>query len=160
MRDRLATLKRLVSLYGVVEEMHSVELQRMTAAVNEAQQAIGVQQQVVRSARFNGRDALTAGDRMGWTMAETLRETAGWKRRRLDEIRLEREGLNDAAREQYVASRLKSEQMKRVVDRVAERIKTEEERRAQAVSDDRFLARRRWTDARDEWRIDAEMKAS
>lgn len=160
MRARLATLKRLVNLYGVVEEMHSVELQRTTAAVREADQAIGVQHEVARLARFHGRDALTAGDRMGWTMAETLRETAGRKRRRLDEIRLEREGLSDAAREQYVASRLKNEQMKRVVDRVAERIEMEEERRTQAVSDDRFLARRRWKDARDERRADAQMKVS
>lgn len=143
MRARLATLKRLVRLYGVVEEMHSVELQRMTAAVLEAQQAIGVQHEAVRAARFDGRDALNAGDRMGWTMAETLRETAGWKRRRLEEIRLELEGLSDAAKEQYVASRLKSEQMKCVVDREAERMEIEEGRRTQAASDDRFLARRR-----------------
>lgn len=160
MRERLATLKRLVNLYGVVEEMHSVELQRTTAAVREADQAIGVQREVARSARFDGRDALTVGDRMGWTMAETLRESAGRKRRWLDEIRLEREGLSDAAKEQYVASRLKNEQMKRVVDRVAERMEREEERRMQAVSDDRFLARRRWTDTRDERRADGQIKAS
>jgi hypothetical protein len=160
MRTRLATLKRLVTLYGVVEEMHSAELQRMMAAVREAQQAIGVQQEVVRSAGVDGRDALIVGDSMGRTMAEILRETAGWKRRRLEDIRLEREGLSDAAREQYVASRLKSEQMKRVVEGVTERMEIEEGRRMQAASDDRFLARRRWTDARDELRVDAQMKAS
>ena len=64
MQPRLQTLKRLVTLYGVVEEMHSVELQRMTAAVREAQQAIGVQQQAARSARVDGRDALMADDNL------------------------------------------------------------------------------------------------
>jgi hypothetical protein len=146
MQPRLQTLKRLVSLYGVVEEMHSVELQRMTAAVREAQQAIGVQQHVARSARFDGRDALKADDRMGWEIAEAQAESAGWKRRRLEQIRSEREVLSDAAREQYVASRLKSEQMKRVAKSVAVKAEIEEGRRVQAASDDRFLARRRWSD--------------
>ena len=146
MLPRLQTLKRLVTLYGVVEEMHSVELQRMTAAVQEAQQAIGVQQHVSRSARFDGHDALMADDRMGWEIAETQAESAGWKRRRLEQIRSEREVLSDAAREQYVASRLKSEQMKRLATGLAVKAEIEEGRRVQAASDDRFLARRRWSD--------------
>lgn len=160
MRPRLETLKRLKDLYGVIEDMHSVELQRMTAAVREAQEEIGVQQEAAQSARLDGRKALTAGDRMGWTMSEALRETASWKRRRLEAIRLEREGLSESAKEQYVASRLKSEQMRRVVARASEQMEIEEGRKKQAASDDRFLARRRWTDARDELRADAQMKAS
>ena len=100
MRPRLVTLKRLVTLYGIVEEMHSTELQRMTAAVREAETAIGLEKKAARSARLNGRDALMTGDRMGWTMAETQRESAGWRRRRLEQIRVEREVLSDAAREQ------------------------------------------------------------
>jgi hypothetical protein len=152
MQSRLQTLKRLVTLYGVVEEMHAVELQRMTAAVCEAQQAIGVQQQVAYSARFDGRDALMMDDRMGWEMAETQMESAGWKRRRLEQIRSEREALSDAAREQYVASRLKSEQMKRLAEGVAALAEIEDGRRMQAASDDRFLSRRRWSDTRDEIR--------
>lgn len=160
MRERLGALRRLVALYGVVEEMHSAELQRRTAAVREVQQAIGTQWEVARSARMNGREALTLGDPMGWTMAETLREKADWKRRRLDEIRLGREELSDVAKEQYDASRLKSEQVKRVVERVRERIEMEEGRRLQGTSDDRFLARRRWTDAQDKMREDVQIKAS
>jgi hypothetical protein len=150
MRPRLQTLKRLVTLYGVVEEMHSLELQRMAAAVHEAKQAIGVQQQAAHSARFDGRDALMTGDRMGWEMAETQRESAGWKRRRLEQIRVEREVLSDAAREQYVTSRLKSEQMKRMAERVTERAEIEDGRRVQATADDRFLARRRWSEMRNQ----------
>jgi hypothetical protein len=149
MPPRLQTLKRLVTLYGVVEEMHSLELQQMTAAVREAQQAVEVQQQVARSARFDGRDALMADDRMGWEIAETQRESAGWKRRRLEQMRLEREVLSDAAREQYLASRVKSEQMKRLAEVVAAQAEIKERRRVQAASDDRFLARRRWSETRE-----------
>jgi hypothetical protein len=93
-------------------------------------------------------------------MAETQQETAAWRRRGLEQIRLEREELNEAAREQYVASRLKREQIKRVFDDIAVRMEIEEGRRLQAASDDRFLARRRWTDARERMRDNQRMKAS
>jgi hypothetical protein len=152
MQTRLKTLQRLVSLYAAVEEMHSTELQRMTAAVREAQQAIGIEQEVARSARVDGRGALLVEDRAGRRMAETQQATAAWRRQGLELIRLEREELNDAAREQYVASRLKKEQIKRVFDDIAARMEIEERRRTQAASDDRFLARRRWTDAREKIR--------
>jgi hypothetical protein len=134
----------MVNLYAVVEEMHALELQRMVVLVREAQQAIGVEEESARRARAEGRDALIADDRLGRVMAETQQETSEWRRTQLEQLRLEREELNDAAREQYVASRLKREQMKRLMDDIATHMETEEQRRAQASSDDRFLARRRW----------------
>jgi len=160
MQTRLETLQRLVTLYAAVEEMHSTELQRMASAVREAQQAIGIEQEVAQSARINGRGALLAGDRVSWMMAETQQETAAWRRQRLEQIRLEREELNEAAREQYVASRLKREQIKRVFDDIAVRMEIEKGRRLQAASDDRFLARRRWTDSQEKRRDDQRMKVS
>ena len=93
-------------------------------------------------------------------MTEIQQEAAAWRRRRLEQIRLEREELNEAAREQYVASRLKREQIKRVFDDIALRMEIEEGRRLQAASDDRFLGRRRWTDARETLRDKQRMKAS
>ena len=160
MQTRLETLQRLAALYSAVEEMHSVELQRMTAAVRETQQAIGVVEEIAQSARVDGRTALRGGDRAYWMMAETRQETAAWRRRGLEQIRVEREELNDAAREQYVASRLKREQIKRVLDDIAARLEVEEGRKMQAASDDRFLARRRWTDARKTTRNGRQMKIS
>lgn len=160
MQSRLETLRRLVTLYAAVEEMHSVELQQLTATVHEAQQAIGATQELARSARLDGRAALLDGDQVCWTMAETRQETAARRRRGLEQIRVEREELNDAAREQYVASRLKREQIKRVLDDIATRLEIEEGRRIQAASDDRFLARRRWTDARKTTGNDMPMKTS
>jgi hypothetical protein len=155
MRNRLETLQRLVTLYAAVEEMHSTELQRMTAAVREAQQVIRAEQEEARTARVDGRGALLAGDRVSWMMAETQQETAAWRQRGLEQIRLGREELSEAAREQYVGSRLRREQIKRVFDDIAVGMEIEEGRRLQAASDDRFLARRRWTDARDRQRMKA-----
>ena len=160
MQTRLETLQRLFTLYAAVEEMHSTELQRMTTAVREAQQVIRVEQEVARAARLDGRGALLTGDRMGWTMAETQQETAAWRRQGLEQIRLEREELSEVAREQYVASRLRREQIKRVFDDIAVRMEIEEGRRLQAASDDRFLARRRWTDSQEKRRDDQRMKVS
>jgi 2-phospho-L-lactate guanylyltransferase (CobY/MobA/RfbA family) len=128
MQTRLETLQRLFTLYAAVEELHSTELQRMTAAVREAQQVIRAEQEVARAARL--------------------------------EILLEREELSEAAREQYVVSRLRREQIKCVFDDIALRMEIEEGRRLQAASDDRFLARRRWTDAREATGDKQRMKAS
>jgi hypothetical protein len=147
MSTRLETLHRLMNLYAAVEQMHSIELQRITIAVHEAQRAIEGEQSVVQAARVDGREALLAGDRASWMISETQQETAGWRAQRLAKIRLERQELSDAAREQYVASRLKKEQMKRVLDEMERRASVEEGRRAQSTSDDLFLSRRRWTDA-------------
>jgi hypothetical protein len=160
MSTRIETLQRLMNLYAAVEQMHSTELQRMTTAVYEAQQAIETEQSVARAARVDGRQALSAEDRAGWMMSETQQETAGWRAQRLEKIRLERQKLSDAAREQYVASRLKKEQMKRVFDEMEMRRSVEEGRRAQSSSDDLFLSRRRWTDATEKKEEKQQMKAS
>ena len=82
------------------------------------------------------------------------------RQRELALLRFEREELSEVAREQYVASRLKREQMKRVFDDIAAGMEIEEGRRLQAVSDDRFLARRRWTDEQKRLRDKQRMKAS
>jgi len=160
MSTRLETLQRLMNLYAAVEQMHSTELQRLTTAVREAQQAIAIEQGVVQLARIDGRKALSEGDRVGWMMSETQQETAGWRGQKLEEIRVDRQQLSDAAREQYVASRLKKEQMKRVFEEMEARVQMEEGRRVQSTSDDLFLSRRRWTDAKEKTEEREQMKAS
>ncbi|MDQ2835550.1 MAG: hypothetical protein M3Y50_17770 [Acidobacteriota bacterium] len=143
---KLESLQRLVTLYAVVEQMHSVELQRMTAAVREAEQAIRLERDVAHAAQSNGRDALVLGDSLGRVVAETHQGAASLQQGRIEQVRQKREEMNETAMEQYVASRLKREQMKRVLDEMACRRDMEENRRKQAASDDRFLARRRWSD--------------
>jgi hypothetical protein len=160
MQTRLDTLRRLVTLYATVEELHSSALQRMTAAVLEAQHAVEAEQEVARLARMDGRGALLVGDRMSWMVAEIQQETAKWRQQRLERIRVEREELNDATREHYLASRLKKEQIKRVFDDLTAQAEIEDERRMQAASDDRFLARRRWTDTQEKARGSQQMKVS
>jgi hypothetical protein len=151
-QPRLKRLKRMAALYGVMERMHSVELQRARSVVREAEQAIETQQRIVHAAGLDGREALTRGDRMGWSLAETQQVVAAWKGERLQEIRVKREALNEMARERYAGSRLKSEQMSRVVEGVAMRMEREEGRRFQSITDDRFLSRKLWMETREEAR--------
>jgi hypothetical protein len=147
MRQRLGMLRRIANLYGVMEEMRRSELEGAMGAVREAEEAIAVQRSAALSARLDGREALAAGDRLGWMAADKRRELAGWKSVRLEEVRVEREAASQVARQQYLASRIESEQMKRVRDGVARTVETDESRRMQAIVDDRFLSRRRWMDA-------------
>ncbi len=93
-------------------------------------------------------------------MAETTKEAAGLRHRGLEQICKEREEMNKAAREQYVASRLKREQMKRIFEEIVARKEIEEGRRMQTASDDRFLARRRWTDVQQKMCGDKQISVS
>jgi hypothetical protein len=160
MHSRLTTLRRLMSLYGDIEEMHSAGLQRTMAAVREAEQAIDAERETVRSSSSRGRAALIAGEPIDLATARTQRELAEWKQDRLQKVRLEREMLSDEARKQYIASRLQSEQMKQVVENATMQAQIEAGRKTQAALDDRFLARRRWSDAREELRATAEISVS
>lgn len=153
MRQRLGMLCRIATLYGVMEEMRRSELEGTVAAVREAEEAIAVQRSAVLSARLDGREALAAGDRLGWMAADKRREVAGRRSLGLEEVRVKRETASEVARQQYLASRIESEQMKRVRDSVARTVEIYESRRMQAIVDDRFLSRRLWMDAQADSRM-------
>ena len=158
MQGQLKALRRLARLYDMVERTHAGALERCATEVREAEQAIESQHAAIRSAAFEGRAALVLDDRMGWSLAELQRELAGWRRESLEHIRAQREVARVSAQEHYVASRIKSEQMRCVMNDVAERAAIEGGRRSQAESDDRYLSRRSWVEARAS--RDAEMNGS
>lgn len=140
--------------------MHSVDLERAMMAVREAEQAIGVEEERSLSSSSRGRAALMAGDSLGLAAARIQKELAEWRQERLQEVRLQREMLKDEAHKRYVASRLQNEQMKHVVDSTEAAMDVEIARKMQAALDDRFLARRRWSDAREELRVLVEISSS
>jgi hypothetical protein len=55
---------------------------------------------------------------------------------------------------------MQSEQMKYVADNAAAQAEVEAGRKTQAALDDRFLARRRWSDARDQLLVTSEISSS
>lgn len=160
MRARLKMLRRLRGLHDLVERTHAVALEQRVTEVREAELAVDLQRAAARSAAREGRAALIVDDRMGRSLAEAQWELAGWRRKGLESIRKEREALRAAAQEQYVVSRVKSEQMRRVVDSVADRLAIEEGRRNQAATDDRYLSRRLWVETQRALHDDSEMNGS
>ena len=108
MRERLAALRRLNAVYEMVEEMHSVEARRAAAAVAEAQGAIHAEEARTYEARLGEREALLAGDRVGWSLAIVHEEIAVQRKKLLEPIFEEREERSDEARARHLASRLRS----------------------------------------------------
>lgn len=150
MSAKVETLQRLVKLYGVVERMRLLELEQTVAALRETEEALSKQEKAQRIAGSDGREALRISDTMSWSVAEMQGETAAWRRLQLNELRVSRTVERDALRRTYLASRLESEQVQHVLSEAIRHDEVERARREQAEADDRFLARRRWKEARGE----------
>lgn len=144
MRTKLEKLKRITKLYEAVEEVHLIELRRTVAALSEVRNAVDVEKRSAGHTAREGWTAMAAGDRVGWSAADSRLRASGEKLNRLAAVHTERKRSNEAAREQHVASRRKSEQMQRLAERTAEQVAVHEEKKMQAGTDDRFLARQRW----------------
>ena len=108
MQERRRTLKRLSTLYAVVEEARSVEMRRRLALLDEAEQAIAAQETMIWNAQEAGRGALQHSDLLGWKQAGAQAALAAWSSERLELIREERSELYETAKEQYRASRVQS----------------------------------------------------
>lgn len=140
--------------------MHSIDLERAALDLREAERAIGAEKEHARASSSRGRDAMLVGDSLGRAAARTQEEISEWRQQRLHEVRMERQMQEEAARRRYTVSRVQSEQMKYVLDRTETQMEIEAERKAQTALDDRFLARRRWSEAREELRDSVEISAS
>jgi len=81
---------------------------------------------------------------MSWTMAEPCKRLR-METRGLEQIRLEREELSEVGQGAVCGEPSKERADQTRLRRYAVRMEIEEGRRLQAASDDRFLARRRWT---------------
>ena len=142
--SRTAALRRIARLYGVVEEMHSVALRQATGRVHEAENAIQKERDAAAASVAAGRVALTAGEREEWMLTHAEGEISTVRVMRIKELKAMRVEVELAARSEFLASRIKTEQMKQVVTQMAERAAIEEVRRTQAFSDDRHAGRRAW----------------
>jgi hypothetical protein len=146
--SRAGSLRRIATLYGVVEEMHAVALRQASANVQETEVAIRMEHRVAAAAAAAGRTALTAGEREEWLLTHAEGEISAVRASRFEELKTARVEVESAARTEFLASRVKTEQMKQVVTQMVERASIEEGRRTQAVSDDRYAARRAWLASR------------
>ncbi len=132
MRERKMMLKRLATLYGLVQDARSAEMRRAMVNLVEVEEAIATQESMLWMANAFGRGALEQGDRFGWKQAGTNATLAVWNCEQLQVIREERDALSEIAKQRYRESRMQAEQMEKLLEhasRQAELIKGEEHRR-------------------------------
>lgn len=138
------SLKRLAALYAVVEEARSTEMRQTTGLLLEVEDAIASQKAVICRSELMRRNAIEIGDRFDWLVAEIQSSVADDSVAELSTIRTDRRKIAATARAVYAASRLQSEQMRRLLENSQTNAKLLAERQSQAVADDRFLSRRSW----------------
>lgn len=135
---------RLATLYATIERMRSVELRMAESAVDEALCAAAIAAAVRESQQGNLRDALASGLREEWRIAETAGAANDIRIARLAALRATQETARDEAVMRHRLSRVELEQMDSVVERRRKGETTQQARKEQASSDDRFASRRAW----------------
>lgn len=135
---------RLASLYGMMERLRSVELRAAAGAVEDVACSAAIAADVREGQIMDARTAMATGSREEWQVAETTRGVVEARIERLEKLRAERAAAFEDAAHRHRISRVKMEQMDRVVDRSRAREAVQQGRRSQAESDDRFASRRAW----------------
>jgi hypothetical protein len=140
--NRLAALKRICAVYGMIEEIHSIEARVASAEVRVVETAIDAETSLGRRARTEERVAMTDEDALRRSAMSAEDEMATRRKAHLQPILERRQEFSEEARRRHVASRMWNERIKSLIDAEADRIAVDRERRAQAASDDRFLVLR------------------
>lgn len=145
----MSSFERLARVYSVVERMRSVELRAAAAAVAEVTRAASFESAMTIEQRVLGHLALSAADRVEWSLAQAQQQAGEVRSARLNAMVPDLNGVHEEAQAAYRASRLQSEQMARAHARLMASLQAEADRRAQSVADDRFLSRRAWMRTQD-----------
>jgi hypothetical protein len=141
-------LKRLAKLYGMVENLHAMQVRAAAGDVDEVDQAVSQLSAVKRDEVRQGRVALARGSRVESMAAERTAAASEVRRALLERMRAERRLTHEVALDAHRMSRLELRQVDRIVERVEKKKDVVAERRAQGTMDDRFLSRREWMRAR------------
>jgi hypothetical protein len=136
-------LKRIGVVYGLMEEIHSLEARMAATEVNEVESVIRAEIGTLQAARVRQREAMYGEDLLGRSMIAVREEMAIQRNRQLEPALRKRRETFELAQLRYTDSRLWSERMKTLIEAELHRCAIEHERRMQAASDDCFLAQRR-----------------
>ncbi len=141
-------LKRLAKLYGMVESLQAMQVRSAAHALDEVERA-ALHLVATRHAEVcEGRRALEQGSRVESMAAERSSAVTEVRRAALAKMKAARRTEHALAVETHRASRVELRQIDGMVDRMQTAALSEVERFAQRVSDDRFLSRRVWTQAK------------
>jgi hypothetical protein len=142
-------LKRLAKLYGMVENLHAMQLRAAAGAVDEVDEATARMHATRRDEVSQGRLALAHGSRVESMAVEKTAAANEARHKVLGRMKVERKDQHAAAGAAHRASRMERRQIDGVVERARVAAELEGERRAQGTSDDRFLSRREWMRAKE-----------
>jgi hypothetical protein len=143
MQPRLIVLRRLGAVYGLIEEMHSLEARVAAGNVVEVESVLDAERRTAESSRVQQREAMCANDLLGQSATAVREELAIRRNRQLEPMLLQRRDTLAHAQLRYTESRIWSERMQTLIEEELRRSTLEKERRMQAASDDRFLSQRR-----------------
>ena len=130
--------KRLAAVYGLVEQMRAAELRGAVWAVDQVEAELRREAEALTAGR--GGEAFVEGSGVDWAVGRTSHEFGEARMELLEEMKAEREEIMDVAARAHQESRVRTEQMKSVVERGERTVKVDEARRGQTASDDRFAA--------------------
>ncbi len=99
---------------------------------------------------------MMSGDPLDWLQATAQKEIAGGKIEGLKRIQVELDERCNEAKERHASSRLRNDQMQRLLEAMRLQLRNEEERRQQKATDDRFLSRRQWSEKQKRKRSEAD----
>jgi hypothetical protein len=149
MKERLRQMERLSRLRESQERMREAELLRERSRLATARQVAGAAQSAFQAETAACRELLLQGDTVASRMADqAARLAAAWHMHCAERVAACVERV-EAATQRHRESRLQVEQSTRLAETISRAIGVEEQRRLQAVSDERFAARRHWTAGRD-----------
>jgi hypothetical protein len=137
-------LKRIASVYKLVEQIRSLELKMAADRALEVERAERMAADSLELQESFARTGLIIGDREQWAAGEVMRSASAARLQSLREVRRQREGVRIAAETAYRLSRVESSQVETAAARSAAVEELDRARRAQQAADDRFLSRREW----------------
>ncbi len=142
-------LARLAHLYGLMERMDAAAAR---VAANAAESVLRVRMEEHAAGEQQGRLARAAmvdGEQIAWTVAVKALELGEARVLALATVQARYDAARQTAMEKHRASRLRTEQMTRVVEGEHKAQAMHESRRVQAEADDRYASRLLWTRAQE-----------
>jgi hypothetical protein len=137
---RLELLRRLGTVYQLIEESHLIESRRAAAELETVGRALWCEGNILESARIGERDAMQNEDQLGRVAMAAQGEVTSRRKHQLEPLYEEKQVRFEEARLRLRESRLWNERVTTLIEREEEMITKLEGKRSQAASDDRFLA--------------------
>jgi hypothetical protein len=148
MSERLRQMERVKKVRSARERLSEVSTARAAAQLRDAEVRLAGAKEAELQGAGEAMRAMEAGERGEWPMSLALCKVLGIDRERMERERVEREKGLAAAQILLRANRVETEQAAVLHRDMRKALLVEQERRAQTETEDRFLARRRWSSQR------------